>query len=167
MKPIVRFEAVELFVSANNPALRFNFPDMPQLNSDSTYDIAVRGIKLYPVEEHPTTFNGNPTAAMAQLQKSDLTLVSGNDEIVFRMPLTELVNSQNFDAAYYSQIFPEEFGDLKLDWTKSYITVNQPLGSNAAFSFLLGVSYVRLPAGTLAKMEAARLASSNVAQSIQ
>jgi hypothetical protein len=31
----------------------------------------------------------------------------------------------------------------------------------------MGISYVRLPAGTLAKIEAARMASSNVAQSIQ
>lgn len=167
MKPIVRFEAVELFVTASNPATRFNFPDLPQLRSDATYDIAIRSVKLYPAEEHPTTFNGNAAADMAQLQRSDLTLVSGNDEVIFRMPLTELINSQNFGAAYYSQIFPEEFGDLKIDWTKSYITVNEPLGANTAFAFLVGVSYVRLPAGTLAKLEAARLASSNVAQSIQ
>jgi hypothetical protein len=167
MKPIVRFEAVELLVTASNPATRFNFPDMPQIRSDTTYDIAVRSVKFYPAEEHPTTFNGNPAADMAQLQLSDLTLVSGNDEIIFRMPLTELVNSQNMDGAYYSQIFPEEFGDLKIDWVKSYVTVNAPLGGNAAFAFLMGISYVRLPAGTLAKIEAARMASSNVAQSIQ
>jgi hypothetical protein len=166
MKPILRFEAVEVPIPASATATRFPFPDLASMRSDSSTDIGIRSIKFWPAEEHPTTFNGNPTATMAMLQNADLTLVSGTDEMIFRMPLTELVNSQNFDGSFYSQIFPEEFGDLKVDWVKSYITVNSSLGANAAFAFLMGVSYIRLPAGTLAKIELARQSGSNMAQII-
>jgi hypothetical protein len=162
MKAITRYEAVELIVPAGFGGTRINFLDIPQLRSDVTKDIIVQGIKTFSAAEKPVDFNGNTVASMAQLQNAELTLYVDGEESIFRVPLTELINGQNFTNTFFSQQFPDEFDNLMIDWTKSYITADQPFDSETQFVFLFGISYKRFAPGTMAKIKAARGDSSNL-----
>lgn len=165
MKAITRYEAVELIIPANAGATKFNFLDIPQLRSDVTKDIIIQGIKAFSIVEKPLDFNGNAVASMAQLQNAELTLYVDGEESIFRIPMTELLNSQNFANTFFSQIIPDEFDNLMIDWTKSYITADVPFntaGANALFAFLFGISYKKLKAGTMAAIKAAKGDVSNI-----
>jgi hypothetical protein len=165
MKAITRYEAIELQIPANAGATRFNFLDIPQLRSDVTKDIIVQSIKTFSVVEKPVDFNGNAVATVAQLQNAELTLYVDGEESLFRIPMTELMNSQNFANTFFSQIIPDEFDNLMIDWTKSYITADVPFnlaGANTAFSFLFGIAYKRYAPGTMARIKAAKGDSSNL-----
>ena len=170
MKAITRYEAVELLIPANAGATRFNFLDIPQLRSDVTKDIIVQGIKTFSVVEKPVDFNGNAVASVAQLQNAELTLYVDGEESIFRVPMTELINSQNFANTYFSQQIPDEFDNLMIDWTKSYITADVPFnaaGANTQFAFLFGISYKRFAPGTMARIKAAKGDTSNLPGTIQ
>jgi hypothetical protein len=162
MKAITRYEAIELIIVANSTGSRFNFLDKPQLRSDVTKDIIVQGIKVFSAPEKPIDFNGNPVATLAQISNAELTLYVDGEESIFRVPLTELMNSQNFGATFYSQEFPNEYDNLMIDWTKSYITADVPFANGTQFAFLFGISYKRLAPGTMAKIKAARGDTSNL-----
>lgn len=165
MKAITRYEAVELLIPANAGQTRFNFLDIPQLRSDVTKDIIVQGIKAFNITEKPIDFNGNAVATMLQCQNAELTLYIDGEESIFRIPITELMNSQNFAATFFSQIIPDEFDNLMIDWTKSYITADVPFnltGANTAFAFLFGISYKRYAPGTMARIKLAKGDSSNL-----
>jgi hypothetical protein len=170
MKAITRYEAIELLIPANAGATRFNFLDIPQLRSDVTKDIIVVGIKTFAATEKAIDFNGNAVATEAQLQNAELTLYVDGEESIFRVPLTELVNSQNFANTFFSQQIPDEFDNLMIDWTKSYITADVPFnsaGANTAFAFLFGISYKRFAPGTMAAIKKARGDSSSLPGVIQ
>lgn len=167
MKAITRYEAVELVIVAGAAQTRFNFLDIPQLRSDVSKDIIVQGIKAFCKEERPVDFNGNVVASMAQCQNAELTLYVDGEESIFRIPITELINSQNFAATYFSQIIPDEFDNLMIDWTKSYITADAPFASETQFAFLFGVAYKRYAPGTMARIKAAKGDSSNLPGVIQ
>jgi hypothetical protein len=165
MKSITRYEAVELIIPANSGGTKFNFLDIPQLRSDVTKEVIVQGIKVFCAAEKTTDFNSNPVATMAQIQNAELTLYVDGNESIFRMPLTELMNSQNFANTFYSQIIPNEFDSLQVDWTKSYITADIPFnsaGANVLFSFLFGISYRIVKPGTMAAIRLARGDISNL-----
>lgn len=167
MKAITRYEAVELIIPAAATATRFLFPDFPQLRSDVTKDIIIQGIKTFSIVEKPLDFNGNVVASMLQLQNAELTLYVDGEESIFRMPMTELMNSQNFANTFFSQIIPDEFDNLQIDWTKSYITADVPFtalagGQAAQFVFLLSIAYKKLKAGTMAGIKLAKGDTSNL-----
>jgi hypothetical protein len=165
MKAITRYEAVELIIPANAGQTKFNFPDIPQLRSDVTKDIIVQGIKTFSIVERPLDFNGVPVASMAQLQNAMLTLYIDGEQSINNIPLTELMNSQNFANTFYSQIIPNEYDNLMIDWTKSFVSCATPFnaaGANTQFAFLFGMSYRRLAAGTMAAIKAARGDVSNI-----
>ena len=91
-------------------------------------------------------------------------------KVLFRIPLTELINSQNFANTFFSQIIPDEFDNLMIDWTKSYITADIPFnsaGANTLFAFLFGINYKRYAPGTMARIKAAKNDSSNLPGVIQ
>jgi hypothetical protein len=167
MKAISRYEAIELIIPALAPGQRFNFLDKPQLRSDVTKDIVVQGIKTFSIVEKPVDFNGIPVASVAQLQNAELTLYVDGEESIFRIPMTELVNSQNFANTFFSQQFPDEFDNLMIDWTKSYITADVPFANATQFTFLFGISYRRYAPGTMARIKAAKGDTSNLPGTIQ
>jgi hypothetical protein len=170
MKAIDRYESIELAIPANAGQSRFNFLDIPQLRSDVTKDIVVQAIKTFSAAEKPIDFNGNAVATVAQLQNAELTLYVDGEESIFRIPLTELVNGQNFTNTFFSQQIPDEFNNLIIDWTKSYITADVPFNTdapNTAFVFLFGIAYRRYKAGTMAAIKAARGDVSNLPAQIQ
>ena len=170
MKAITRYEAIELVIPANSGQSRFNFLDIPQLRSDVTKDIIVHGIKTFSIVEKPIDYNGNAVASVLQIQNAELTLYVDGDESIFRIPLTELMNGQNFANTFFSQQIPDEFDNLMIDWTKSYITADVPFnlaGANTQFSFLFGISYKRFAPGTMARIKAAKGDTSNLPGVIQ
>lgn len=165
MKAITRYEAIELVIPANAGQTRFNFLDIPQLRSDLTKDIIVQAIKTFSIVERPIDFNGNAVASVAQLQNAELTLYIDGEESIFRVPMTELMNTQNFAATFFSQQFPDEFDNLMIDWTKSYITSDVPFNAvepNTQFAFLFGIAYKRYAPGTMARIKLAKGDSSNL-----
>jgi hypothetical protein len=87
MRPIKRYELVELVIPALNTALRIPFPDIPQLRSDVTQDVIVRGLETYSAEAMPFDYNNNPVVTNAFLLKIFLTLYIQQEESIFRMPM--------------------------------------------------------------------------------
>jgi hypothetical protein len=156
MRPTRRFELVELVIPANNTALRIPFPDIPQLRSDVTEDVIVRALETYSAESMPNDYNNNPLLTMAQLQKCFLTLYIQQEESIFRMPLIKILNIYNAASAtaYFYTDELVQFENLMVDWTKSYITLASSLANGGLIVLMLGVSYQRLPGGTMAKLQA-------------
>lgn len=156
MRPIKRFEMVELVIQANSTATKFNFPDIPQLRSDVTKDIVIRAIETYSVDSVTNDFNGNPPTTMANLLKSSLTLFVGGEESIFRIPLVKLLNVFNSGATIFYTQELNQFENLQVDWTKSYVSTPTGYANGAAFSFVFGIAYQRLKPGTMLALNQAR-----------
>lgn len=168
MRPIRRYELVELVIPANNTALRIPFPDIPQLRSDTTQDVIIRALETYSAESMPFDYNNNPVVTNAQLLKCFLTLYIQQEESIFRLPTIKLLNIYNAAtaAAYFYTDELAQFENLMVDWTKSYITLASSLANGALICFMLGVHYQRLPGGTIAALQAkANPANNKKAQS--
>lgn len=155
MRPIKRFELVELVIPAGNGALRIPFPDIPQLRSDVTQDVIIRALETYSAESMPNDYNNNPLVTMAQLQKCFLTFYIQQEESVFRMPAIKILNIYNANSAvnyfYTDELVQTE--NWMVDWTKTYVTLASSLANAGLIVFMLGVSYQRLPGGTIAKLQ--------------
>jgi hypothetical protein len=152
MRSIRRFEMVELVIPAASTATRFNFPDIPQLRSDVTKDICIRAIEAYSADSIPTDFNGNPVATLAQVQLASLTLYVEGEESLFRIPLVKLLNVYGLTVApllWTDEI--NQFDNIMVDWTKSYISTPTAFGNAAQFAFVLGTTYKRYDPGTMKK----------------
>lgn len=154
MRPIKRYELVELVIPAGSTAVRIPFPDIPQLRSDVTQDIIIRGLETYTVDSMPNDYNNNPLLTLAQLEKCFLTLYIQQEESVSKMPMIKLLNVFNSGAAYFYTEELNQFENLMIDWTKSYITLPAALGNAGLVVLMLGVMYQRLPGGTIAKLQA-------------
>ena len=154
MRPIRRYELVELVVPAGNTALRIPFPDIPQLRSDVTQDVIIRGLETYSAESMPNDYNSNPLVTMAQLQKCFITFYIQQEESIFRMPLIKLANVFNSGATIFYTEELNQFENLMVDWTKTYITLASSLANAGLIVIMLGVMYQRLPGGTIAKLQA-------------
>jgi hypothetical protein len=156
MRPQKRYEMIELVIPAGSTASRFNFPDIPQLRSDKTKDIVVRAIESFSVLAIPVNYNGNPVASAAQLQESALTLYVEGEESIFRMPLVKLVNVYNSGATNFFTSEQNQYENLMVDWTKSYVTTPTPYNNEAQFAFIFGIVYQRLLPGTMNALYKAR-----------
>lgn len=154
MRSIGRFEMVELLIPVST-ANRFNFADIPQLRSDVTKDIVVRAIEAFTADDIPTSFNGNPLVTLANFKLSSLTLYVDGEESTFRLPLVKLHNIFNAAAQEPAQFEINQFDNLQVDWTKSYISTPTAYGNVSPFSIMLGVTYQRLKPGTMARLKAA------------
>jgi hypothetical protein len=157
MRPIKRYELVSLVIPAGNAALRLPFPDIPQLRSDVTQDVIVRGLETYSAEAMPNDPNNNPLITNAQLIKCFLTMYIQQEESIFRLPLVKILNVYNAATAanyFYSDQLCQ-FENLLVDWTKTYLTLASSLANAGLVVAVLGVMYQRLPGGTIAKLQAA------------
>ncbi len=161
MRPIKRFEQVELVIPAGNTALRIPFPDIPQLRSDTTQDVIIRQLETYTAESMPKDYNNNPLVSLAQLQKCFITFYIQQEESIFRMPMIKLLNVFNSAATYFYTEELSQFENLMVDWTKTYITLASSLGNVAIVVINLGVGYQRLPGGTIAALQAKMNAANN------
>jgi hypothetical protein len=161
MRPIKRFEQVELVIPAGNTALRIPFPDIPQLRSDVTQDVIIRQLETYTAESMPNDYNNNPLVTLAQLQKCFITFYIQQEESIFRMPMIKLLNVFNSGAAYFYTEEINQFENLMVDWTKTYITLASSLANGAIVVINLGVGYQRLPGGTIAALQAKMSVANN------
>ena len=151
MRPIKRFEDVELIIPANNTAQKINFPDIPQLRSDVEKDVIVRAIRVYTAEAIPNSFNNNPLLTTALMGKVFLTLYVSGEESIFRIPLLDMVVQNGNNGA--TQLFwvddEKQFENIQVDWTKSYISFSSALGNGAIIVAMFGITYQYLAPGTM------------------
>jgi hypothetical protein len=155
MRPIKRSETITLNVPALSTQVKFNFPDIPQLRSDNTKEILIRGLETYHIGVMPLDFNNVAVASVAQLKASFLTLYVG-DESIFRYPLVSLVAINENTAGEPSSFELDEFEDLQIDWAKSYISVPVALAPATTFDWVIRVSYEKVIPGTAMQRRLAR-----------
>jgi hypothetical protein len=156
MRPIRRFELVSLIIPANNTSLRIPFPDIPQLRSDTTQDVIIRGLEVYSAESMPNDPNNNPLPTNAQLLKTFLTFYIQQEESVKFIPSVKMLNIYNAAsaAAYFYTDELVQAENWMVDWTKSSLNLASSLGNAGLLVFVLGVMYQRLPGGTIARLQA-------------
>jgi len=152
---------VEFIIPANNTSFKIQFPDIPQLRSDTTKEILVLSIQIYAAGECPLSFNQNPLLTEDDLAKCFLTLYVDGEESIFRMPLLKLRNTYvgkgTGDAtnSFWTDDL-NNFDFLSVDWTKSYITLSEALTTEALSAILFGVGYIRCAPGTIAQIQQQR-----------
>lgn len=154
-----RFELVEIPIGPNSTATRFNIPDQPQLRTDQDADIVIQGIETYDVNGIPLSPNNVPLPTLAFLQQTYITLYVEGEESIYRVPLIDLKRIANETATSPYQWILFKFKNIQVDWTKSYFFTPAAYGAGTftQFSFLLGIHYVKLPPGTMAKIVAKEL----------
>lgn len=154
-----RFENIEFIFPANNTAGKINFPDIPQLRSDTTKEILIRSIRCYSTEDALLSFNQNTMLSQDELGKLFLTLYVDGEESTFRIPMRTLtasgvsVGSGTATDMTWSNA-EMQFANISVDWTKSYITLAAQLTSSAQQSLMLGIGYIRCAPGTVLNMKA-------------
>jgi hypothetical protein len=153
MRPIRRYELIELLIPTNSTGTKFQFPDIPLLRDDTTQDIIIRAIDVFTAEAMPNSPSNNPVSTTAQLLNAFLVLYIYNEEAIHYIPLIKLQNVfQALATGTSQQTFEEvQFEDIKVDWNKSYIQFAQPLAPFTQFSFMLGVTYKKYLSGTIPK----------------
>jgi len=158
MRPKKRFELVDVIITANNGLSRIPIGDQANLRTDGAQDIVIVGIESYNVSAYPLSpISNNPLPTTAQLSNAFLTLYIGQEEAIHLIPVTKLnvTRSALATATDYFQEGETEFQNLyPVQWDKCYFQMGQPFntgGANAQFSFLLGITYLKFPAGSWAK----------------
>jgi hypothetical protein len=148
-----RYELIELQVANPNGPSQFPFLDIPDLRDDTTQDIIVTGLEAFSIENMPLSPEGNLTPTTAQLLNSFLVLYIDGEESVYRVPVVRLMPVFANGVATVRANFAEtELENLRIVWNKSYIQLGTPFIGAAAFSYIFGVTYKKLPAGAWAQM---------------
>lgn len=145
------FSIIEIKVPANAAANKsFTFETQSQLQTIiGDQRVIIEAIEVYTdtaITHSPIT-SGNPVATAADIQNACLTLMFGTFEAISQMPLASLCRILP-DQNTYSPAVVELalFRDMmKIDWTKSKITLLQAAPTTSAFSYLFGVYYDYLP----------------------
>lgn len=145
------YEGVELIVPVLSTANQINFPDIPELRSDSEKDIIITSIRVHNSDSVPFSFANNPVASATQIGQAFLTLYILGSERFFRVPLIEFMSTYSTTASrqWSDRIFETE--NLRVDWTKSYLTFPVALANPAQLCYLFSFGYQKLPPGTYAK----------------
>jgi hypothetical protein len=156
-----RYEDVEFIIAANNTSFKIQFPDIPQLRSDTLKEILVCSLRVFTSDECPSSFNQNPLLTEADLAKCFLTLYVDGEESIFRIPLLSLRNTYvGVGSALATNTFwsgdLNTFDLLAVDWTKSYVTLSSALTTSALSSILFAVGYIRCKPGTIAAIQKVR-----------
>lgn len=143
---------IDLPVNSTYPGNKIQFPDVPELRSDSDKDVCLWSFQTYHDTIVPNTFNGNPVATFAQLQNAVLTLYVIGVEQQFNIPLPRLINMQSNDSSDTSWFSrePFNFSPLRVDWTKSVVQAcTGTLAGETSYSFYFEVEYEWLPVGAI------------------
>lgn len=154
MKSLSRYEGYELIIPAGTTQNQINFPDIPELRSDSTQDTIVMSLEVYPAEALPNTYSGNACAPLAFIQNSFLTLYILGFQQFYRIPLIKAVAVRAATAtadSYYFEPEPWEFNPIRIDWTKSYVSFANPPDNEDQLSLMFSFGYEWLPTGSYAK----------------
>ena len=139
------FSLVELRVPgvavSGQSGVQFNFLDQPYLRPDVA---SIRAITLY-------TFNsitGSPVstgtlASVAITKTASLTLVSDGFNIVQKLPVVALNVIQNASTDPFVREYTM-FNNLRVDWTKSFVSMTAAPANTTDIYFVFGVYYDRV-----------------------
>lgn len=158
-KATERYEMIETNIPANSGATRFNFADQPQLRTDQSQDVIIQGLEVFDVVDVPLSPNNVAVVSSANLKQTYIVLYVDGEESIYRIPLTKLKVANNFAGPYNAATANDSgtvaFRNLQVDWTKSYFftPAAYAAGVFATFSFLLGVTYKKLPPSTMGKLK--------------
>ncbi len=128
------YQAIEVPVPNGSTLTRFFIQDQPQLRN-----AYIKGIQFYtPSVITATPLTGSTPATLADMRKAYLTLVSGDLQVVYNMPILNL-NEIDDATSPFTWNLPE-IQDITVSWVKSYIQLASAAATtNVAFSF--GVYY--------------------------
>jgi hypothetical protein len=161
MRPKKRWEFVDVIIVANNGLSRIPIGDQANLRTDGNQDIVITGVEFFDINAIPLSpISQNPTPTPAQLANAFLTLYIGQEEAIHLIPGTKLnlTRSSLSTSTSYFQENETEFQNLyPVQWDKCYLQLGQPFntgGANTAFSFLIGVTYLKYPPGAWAALVA-------------
>jgi len=129
---------VELnFETAPNAGDRILFKDVPDLRI-----MKLQGLESFNSDQLATSPSGKPVITLAMMQNLLATLVMDDTDVVFQFPLYSLSPPLNGG-------FIREFGDLRININKSYLTptLNGAIaaGSSAILNFHYINRYSNLP----------------------
>jgi hypothetical protein len=147
LKRVRKSQIIEVVVPASSTALRFPFPDQPQLRNKF-----VQGIEFFNVKDVPTAPSTNAVLSAANLSKTFVTFYV-NDKTesgeFLQFPCSTLHRTQLSGATASSDIpFVQELTELhnkEIDFSKSYLTATATVSSGSATSYLLTVYYTDQP----------------------
>jgi len=151
MRPKLRYESVELIIPANTTGNQVNFPDVPELRSDSDKDALIFSIVVNTVDSVPLSPSGNALGTLAQTENGFLTLYVLGTEYLFKVPLTRFILTKGNGATYFSTWDMFETQPMRVDWTKSYVSFGTPPANGSQFSFLFEFGYDWFAPNTFAK----------------
>lgn len=144
IKPIKRWEMVELTVNANNPG-QFNFTTQPNLRNQPDQVVYIQGIEVFPdtVYSNSQVSGAIAGVAMTEIPKAVLCLYVDQELSMFRIPLAKLihVNDTNNPSIFTQEI--TDFDNLRdVVWEKSYVQFSvAPVGATYVIPF--GITYIR------------------------
>jgi len=130
-----RFEAVEVPIPTGSTNTRFYFPDLPQLRN-----AMIQNLQVYTTNTLSATPNtGSTPVVYADLQKSFITLYSGDLQLIYNAPLLAFNNIVNGSTNAYAFELPQ-INNMIISWTKSYVSLSTaPSTTGVAYAF--GVYY--------------------------
>lgn len=108
---------------------RINFQFVPQLEGCEIY-----AIQSFSNSDLPTSPNGSTVATNAGLSACTVTFVIGDDEKIYILPLSDLRSGNIYG-------FQRMFKNLKINLTKSYITIQTTTGLTNNDSILVNFIY--------------------------
>lgn len=128
------YQAIEVPVPNGSTLTRFFIQDQPQLRN-----AYIKGIQFYtPSVLTATPLTGSTPATLADMRKATLTLVSGDLQVVYNMPILNLNEIDDATSPFTFNL--PEIQDITVSWVKSYIQLASAAATtNVAFSF--GVYY--------------------------
>lgn len=145
------FTCIEVKVPAGAVANKnYNFDPQSQVQTIlGDQRVSIEAIENYPngaIGFSPLT-SINPVAAPGDITVAVLTLRYGSFEGTSQIPLAALTRFIPDAAAYTPAVWElPKFRDMvKIDWTKSYVTLVAAPATATAFSYLFGVYYDYLP----------------------
>jgi hypothetical protein len=160
-RPKKRFELVDVIIPANSGLSRIPIGDQANLRTDGGQDIVIVGVEFFNINAIPLSFiSQNPLPTPAQLANAALTLYVGQEESIHLIPAVKLNVTRSAlatDTSFFQESETEFLNLYPVQWDKSYFQLGQPFntgGANAAFSFLIGVTYLKYPPGVWADLVA-------------
>jgi len=158
MRPQKRIETIGITIPAGYAQQQMLFGDIPQLRSDLTKDIIIRSIQTFSVDSVSQDFKGIAAPTLAQLAGTSLTLYIEGEQSINGVPLLKLHNMYTgaVTAGFIWTAEQNEFENLMVDWTKSFLTFQPgilPIATQVDFVFAIG--YQRLKPGTMNKLRQA------------
>jgi len=151
---------VEIVIPNGYTQNYIGFPqNLDQLRTQANYDIALQAIEMFTVFDQALSQSGNVMPTVAQMVSTTMILYIDGEESVFQIPMTQLHRCVAVDTN--GDIVPhvrdlQKFDNLVVSWEKCKLfnpaSNGWNTGGSGTFSFELGVHYLRLPPGTLAKI---------------